>query len=337
MKTFLVVGALAVVAGQVARGQNLASSPCPAGSATVVGGVSIPNQARAAQDACTQAYDLFQFMAPQLGVSLAGGNAILGQGGTLGGFPHLSVGVRANIISGLLPDVANFTQSTNGAQRQTLPTKQQLIGLPTADAAVGIFKGIPLGVTNVGGVDALVSAEYVPSINANNVKITPSQNLQLGYGARIGLLQESIIMPGVSASYIRRDLPKTDIVGTTGNDTLKISNAKVTTAAWRVTASKSLLLFSLAAGFGREKYDQSGDFYAAVSGPINGNTSVPNTSQSLTRNNYFLDASMNLLILKLVGEVGQVSGGKVDTYNSFKGGAADRSLTYFSVGARLGW
>ena len=34
---------------------------------------------RVAQDACQQAYDLFQFMAPQLGVAVAGGNATLGQ------------------------------------------------------------------------------------------------------------------------------------------------------------------------------------------------------------------------------------------------------------------
>ncbi len=302
-----------------------------------LGSSSFPDQQRAAQDACTQAYDLFQFMAPQLGISLAGGNAILGQGGTLGGFPHISAGIRVNAVSGLLPDVANFTQSTNGAQRQTLPTKTQFIGLPTADAAVGLFKGIPLGVTNVGGVDALVSAEYVPTISGNSVKITPKRNLQLGYGARVGLLQESLIMPGISASYIRRDLPTTDIVGTTGSDTLSITNAKVKTSAWRVTASKSLLLFSLAAGFGQDRYDQSANFSAAVGGPISGSTSVPNASQSLTRNNYFLDASMDLLILKLVGEVGQVRGGTVNTYNSFRGGAADRSLTYFSVGGRLGW
>ena len=30
------------------------------------------------------------------------------------------------------------------------------------DAAIGLFKGLPLGVTNVGGVDLLLSASYVP-------------------------------------------------------------------------------------------------------------------------------------------------------------------------------
>ena len=46
------------------------------------------------QSACRtpaqQAVDVFQFMAPQLGLALAGGNATLGQGGALGGFGHFA-------------------------------------------------------------------------------------------------------------------------------------------------------------------------------------------------------------------------------------------------------
>jgi hypothetical protein len=55
-----------------------------------------------AQDACQQAYDIYQFMAPQLGLALAGGNATLGQGSTLGGFGHFSIGLRANGFQGRL-------------------------------------------------------------------------------------------------------------------------------------------------------------------------------------------------------------------------------------------
>ena len=318
----------------VLRAQNLAASPCPAGTTNALG---IPDQARAAQDACTQAYDLFQFMSPQLGISLAGGNAILGQGSTVGGIGHLSVGLRANVLAGLLPDVSTFTQSTSGARRSTLTTKNQLLGLPTADAAIGIFKGFPLPLTNVGGVDLLVSAAYVPTIDASNVKITPSQSLQLGYGLRVGLLQESIAVPGVSVTYLKRDLPQTTIVGSAGSNSLNVSNAKVNTTAWRVVAGKSLLVLNLAAGVGQDKYEQSADISASVSGTFSGTSSVPGTSQSLTRTNYFLDASLNLLLLKIVGEVGQVSGGTVNTFNSFSGGSADRSLSYFSIGGRLGW
>lgn len=327
---------LAVLAGLVAAApvsaQDLAQPVCPNGS-------SVIDPQRIAQDGCQQAYDLYRFMAPQLGLALAGGNAILGSGSTLGGLGHLSVGIRANAFSGLLPDVTNFHQSSAGAQKNAaLPTKDQFLGLPTADAAIGIFGGIPLPLTHVGGVDALVSAAYVPTVTAGSFSITPSSNLQIGYGARVGLLQESLVVPGVSVTFLKRDLPETSLSGTAGSNTLTVSKFKVETTAWRVTASKSFILFSLAAGAGQDKYDQSA---AAITGTVSGVTaSVPAnqlTIPTMTRTNYFADAALDLPLFKVVGELGQVSGGTVQTYNGFAGGRGDRSQVYFSVGLRLGW
>jgi hypothetical protein len=345
MKRFLVVAAgLSMLAASdvQAQGGGLSSPVCPlptTGTAQAKG---------VAQDACQQAYDVFQFMAPQLGLAIVGGNATLGQASTLGGLGHISVGVRGNAFKGDLPDVQNFTQRTSGAAPAvTLPTTNQFVGLPAADVAIGVFGGLPLALTNVGGVDLLLSANYVPTIDNDNVKITPKQNLQLGFGARVGLLSESIIVPGVSFTYLKRDLPTTTIVGTASytavpggltSATLNITEAKVKTSAWRLVASKSLIFFGVAAGVGQDKYDQSADISATVTNTLVGTStaSLPGTSQSLTRTNYFFDASMNLLLLKLTAEVGQVSGGTVNTFNTFDSGRADASRTYFSIGARLG-
>ena len=335
MKRHLLVAAgLSVFAVASAGAQDLATSICPPGSAPA----GIPDSQRIAQDACQQASDIYQFMAPQLGLALTGGNATLGQGSTLGGFGHFSIGVRLNAFQSSLPQVQSFTQSTSGAQKNpALLTKDQWVGLPTADAAIGLFGGIPLGLTNVGGVDVLVSAAYVPTVTSGSVTVTPKQNLQIGYGVRVGLLSESIVVPGVSFTYLKRDLPTTSITGASGNNSLSINNLKVNTTAWRVVASKSLLLFSFAAGGGMDKYDQSADISATVSSAgFSGNASVLGTAQSMQRTNYFFDAALNLPLFKLVGEVGQVSGGTVQTYNGFQGGRADKSLQYYSVGLRLG-
>src|SRR5215831_6212884 len=164
--------------------QDLATPKCtggPPGSAGLI-----------AQDACQQAYDVYQLIAPQLGLALAGGNATAGQGSVLGGLGHFSVGVRANAFDGLFPNTDNggFPVSTNGAQRRTLPTKSQWFGAPTADGAIGLFRGFPLALTNVLGVDALVSAEYVPTIKNGSFSLDPSSNFRFGYGARLGLLSE---------------------------------------------------------------------------------------------------------------------------------------------------
>src|SRR5690349_15456901 len=105
--------AVAVAAAVASRlpAQDAGALRCPGGSPG--------SQALIAQDACQQAYDIYQFMAPQLGLALAGGNATAGTGSVLGGIGHFSVGVRANVFGGLVPDVgaSGFDQSINGAQQ----------------------------------------------------------------------------------------------------------------------------------------------------------------------------------------------------------------------------
>ncbi|MES2178765.1 MAG: hypothetical protein V4550_12970 [Gemmatimonadota bacterium] len=332
-KQVLVAMGFSVFALANAGAQGLTSPACPSGT----------QSERVAQDACQQAYDIYQFLAPQLGVILAGGNATLGQGSTLGGLGHFSIGLRANAAQGAYPEVDKYTQSTAGAQRGNLQTKDQLLPLPTADAAIGILGGVPLGVTNVFAVDLLVSAAYVPTFTSNTVTLTPSQNLQIGYGAKVGILQESIVVPGVAVTYLKRDLPTTSITATSGSNAFTISNLDVKTTAWRVVASKSLLLFGVVVGGGQDTYDQSANISATVNnivgipGVTSGTSTIPGTSQSRTRTNYFADVSLNLPLFKLVGEVGQSSGGDaINTYNSFVGGRADRTLSYFSLGLRLG-
>ena len=336
---------VAVLAGlslMAISGVGAQANTCPEG--TVVAG--IPDATRSAQDACQMAVDVFQVMAPQLGLALAGGNATLGRGSALGGPGHFSIGLRANVFNGDLPDISSFpTPAFDGRVQRTgtnaLPANQQIVGLPTADAAIGVFGGVPLGLTNVGGIDLLLSASYLPTIGDENddVQVKPDRNLQIGYGVRIGLLQESIVVPGVSFTYLKRDLPTTSITGTSTNLDVFVTDARVKTSAYRVVASKSLLLFGIAAGVGQDRYDESASVQGVARDNVGGSFTSPivDMQQKLTRTNYFLDLSLNLPVLKLIGEVGQVSGGTVDTYNEFESGRADKSRTYGSIGLRLGF
>ncbi|HZF73263.1 MAG TPA: hypothetical protein VEZ51_07515, partial [Gemmatimonadaceae bacterium] len=74
------IAALAVAATSVQS--QVDTQRCPPGTTN---GLGVPDQARASQDACQKAIDLFKYMAPQLGTAIAGGNPTLGQGGNLGG------------------------------------------------------------------------------------------------------------------------------------------------------------------------------------------------------------------------------------------------------------
>jgi hypothetical protein len=186
----------------------------------------------------------------------------------------------------------------------------------------------------------LASASYVPTINStsNSISITPNNNWQFGYGARLGLLSESITVPGVAVTWIQRNLPTTDLSATSNGNSLSVQDFTVKTTAWRVVASKSFVFFGLAVGAGQDKYDQTADISATVSqSGLSGSESVPGTSQTLTRANVFGDLSINMPLFKIVFEGGQVSGGTVNTYNSFSGGSAARSQVYGSAGLRLSW
>jgi hypothetical protein len=294
---------------------------------------------QATEDARQQAHDVFQYMAPQLGLAIVGGSPTLGSSKTLGGLGHFSIGVRGNALAGHLPQVDQFQTSCNGAQSRSLPTAEQYLGLPGVDAAIGVFKGLPLGFTKVGGVDVLVSAAYIPQFDGDGIDVTvPQGSLKLGYGARVGLLQGMPFIPDVSVSVLRRDLPTVNVVGTSGNNSLALNNLSVKTTAWRVVASKSLLLFGISAGMGRDTYDQSVDISATVNDPAFGTASASvSPDQMLTRTNMFAGVSLGLPLLKLSGEVGQVSGGTITTHNTFDGKAAADSRMDASVGLRLGF
>lgn len=330
-RLFFLLAATALVA-RTASAQD--TGTCPAGNS---------------QDACQKAVDLFNYMAPQLGVSITGGNAMLGQGGSLGGLGHFSLGIRGNVVQGTLPEIGSAPiQIGNAGAPETYETNDQLLGMPVADLAVGIFKGLPLGLTNVGGIDLLVSASYLPEFDGSGVQVqVPDGSLKLGYGARVGILQESLLTPGISVTYLRRDLPTVNIKANGPSllgepDTLFINDLRVETNAWRVVASKSFLFLGLAVGAGQDSYrsgaDVSGDL--ATGNPLNPRLTVGGArriEQSLTRTNYFADVSLNLLLFKITGEIGQVSGGEVTTYNQFEGKQAADSRIYGSVGARFGF
>jgi hypothetical protein len=339
----VIVASLVVFAPLAARAQ---ANTCPPGTFTGPGN-TFPDRSKATQDVCQMAVDLFQFVAPEVGLALTGGNATLGQGGALGGLGHFSVGIRGNVFQGDMPDVAKFpTPSVNGAQTRTgnnaLPTKHQIMGLPAVDASIGLFKGIPLGLTNVGGVDLLLSATYVPTVGGadDDFQIKPKSNLQVGYGARLGLIQESLLTPGVGVTYLKRDVPTTTITGSSSSLSVEARDVDVKTSAWRVVASKSLLVAGIAVGIGQDRYKESATVQGTTSATIPAQTSDPITlSQDLTRTNMFLDLSLNLPLLKIVGEVGQVSGGKIErtAMNEFTGGSPTQSRLYGSLGLGVGF
>jgi hypothetical protein len=296
----------------------------------------------ATADACQKALDMLNFMTPQLSTALASGNPTLGEGGTLGGLGHFSVDIRASAVNGSLPQLTGVGLSATGAQQSAFTSNNKLIPAASLDAGIGLWRGYSLGVTHVGGIDAIVTMTYLPNYNGNGgagqttFKVDGS-NEKFGYGFRLGLLEESVVTPGVSFAWVKRDLPTVTLAGTVAasgpnpGGTLSLNNYAVNTQAWRVTAAKSLFIFGLSVGAGQDKYDANSAIVATVNG---GPTGTQLTSFAMTRTNYFVGAYVNLLILRLEGEFGEVTGGKDPTYNTF-GPDAAKARSYFTLGLRF--
>ncbi len=298
------------------------------------------------QDACQKAVDVYQFLSPQLGAIIAGGNTTLGVGGTLGGPGHIYVSARGTVVSSNIPRVDQVTPSTNGAHSDAYPTQSQIAGIPQADIAIGVFSGIPLGVTNVVGIDLLGSVSYLPSITTSGVSLTtPNGSVKFGAGVRIGIVQESILYPGLSVSYLRRGLPTVNLLSNNSSgDTLHVNNINITTDSYRLVASKTVLFLGIAAGIGRDKYNSSatGSAYVAARGVAGvGGTPAQSVgpislSQNITRTTYFADGTLNFPFFKIIGEIGRTSAVNIPTYNSFAGSSAGAAQTFGALGFRLG-
>src|SRR2546423_11982148 len=111
-RLFVLIAVVSLVAASAEAQTGVDTQRCPPGTAN---GFGVPDQTRASQDACQKAIDVFQYLAPQLATSVAGGNATLGQAGSLGGLGHFSAGFRINALQGSLPQVQNVTPSVTGA------------------------------------------------------------------------------------------------------------------------------------------------------------------------------------------------------------------------------
>lgn len=340
MKSRIAAAALALAlsgfALPKADGQGI-DPQCPPGSFKSGGS---PDNTKVAQDACQKAIDLFKYTAPQLGAVLAGGSATQGIAGTLGGLGHFSVGVRGNALRASLPEVDRVVPNTRGAQVSTYSLDTRPAGFVTGDLALGVFKGLPLGLTNVGGLDLLVSATYLPDYTGGAFSVTlPGGSWQFGYGGKLGLIKETALLPGVSVSFLERELPRVSIEGASGDDRLFLDSLSVRSRSWRAVAGKSLLFIGIGGGFGQDTYYSSSAIRVSVAArpASEGGTGGPiMLTQKLKRDNIFGTAWLRLPFLKLVGEVGRVSGGTIETYNEFDGTQAADNRTYGSIGVSFG-
>jgi hypothetical protein len=293
-------------------------------------------------DACVKARDIFLFLAPQVGTALSGGNVMLGEGGALGGWGKRSIVLRTSVVEGYVPARSIDISGTEflapvdfGAQRVPVP-------VPSLDLAIGLLRGVPVGLTNVGGVDLLVGVTYMPSVTRDDFSLRPDgSGIAATLGARVGLLQESAAVPGVAVSYLRRRLPTTTARYTTGDDSLGVLDARVATSVFRLTAKKHFGFIGIGGGIGQDRHDSRTELSAIVNETVSGRAAraqlnVPEYRFTTTRTTFFGNVSFGLPRAQVVLEVGQSrAGDERITLNSFGDRKANEAYRYGSLGIGL--
>jgi hypothetical protein len=282
---------------------------------------------------CDAAVDGTRAFHPLAGVLVSGGNPTIGSAGTLGGLGHLSLSLRANAVELVLPDVGYTGSST------TVPAGQKILApAPLLEGALGLYKGAGNGLL---AVDFLGSAQLLPTNQIDNLTVEAGARrigeiaVGLGYGARIGILNEMGPLPALSFSVMRRNIPQIvygDIA--TGDQFSYAADLHATNL--RLIASKRLMVLDFAAGLGWDKY--TGDALITFRDPI---TSVPQPAVPLELSNSralaFLNAGFSISAVRLTGELGYMAGKDQDLSTDFEDFDTTKGKLFAGLGLRVGF
>ena len=282
---------------------------------------------------CDAAVDGTRAFHPLAGVLVSGGNPTIGSAGTLGGLGHLSLSLRANAVELVLPDVGYTGSST------TVPAGQKILApAPLLEGSLGLYKGTGNGLL---AVDFLGSAQLLPTNQIDNLTVEAGARrigeiaVGLGYGARIGILNEMGPLPALSFSVMRRNIPQIVYGDIAAGDQFSYA-ADLHATNLRLIASKRLMVLDFAAGLGWDKY--TGDALITFREPI---TSVPQPAIPLELSNSralaFLNAGFSMSAVRLTGELGYMAGKDQDLSTDFEDFDTTKGKLFAGLGLRVGF
>lgn len=320
-RLFLSVALLGLVAAP-ARGQEALLSECAniqvAASPDVPGGVptEVVQQFRFV---CGQVVDALTNVQPTVGIGFSGGAHTLGTSSTLGtrlGFvPRVSVTARFNAALADVPDLLDGFDPTlgSGGQVPAMGTSGVPVSSVQADVVLGLFNGFDFGpaLGGLGAVDLLGSVSYVPSVGGIGLE---EDIINAGLGARVGILKQGLVMPGISISGMYRTMLGDVAFGDIAAGDPAEFSADLSTVSFRGGISKGIAMLDFNAGAGYDIYTSSvamdwelvcpagqclpgQDVTLSPVDPVEGELKTAAW-------NLYGNVGLNLLVLNIVGEVG---------------------------------
>lgn len=273
---------------------------------------------------CGQTVSALTNVQPTFGIAFTGGAHTLGTASTLGRrlgvFPRISVTGRLNLalaeVPTLLDDYAP-TFDSNG-DIPAMGTTNVPVGSLQGDLVVGLFNGFSAGpaLGGLGSIDLLGSVSFVPAVEETGLA---EDIVNWGVGARIGIIKQGLVMPGVSVSGMYRSMGDVSFGSVEDGDPAEFGT-DLSTVSLRAGVSKGILAFDLAAGAGYDIYTSNVHFDVELECP-SGTCPVPASVRpreagagpgefgldgELTTAawNVYGNVGLSLLLLNVVGEVG---------------------------------
>jgi len=281
---------------------------------------------------CNAAIDGTQVLHPVAGLLVSGGNPVLGSVRTLGGLGHFAFTARVNATEVRTPDL-NY----NGATTTVGQDKKLWAPAPLVEAALGLFKGV----NGFLSLDALGSAQLLPTKAINNLSVDKNARkigsiaLGLGYGARVGVFPGKAIIPSVTVSVMRRDIPRITYGNvTTGGDNYSYS-LDLHATNLRAVAGYHLAVFNVGAGVGWDKYTGSANIGFVPNGGVLPAQTINGVKLDNTRTMAFLTAAIDLPVIKIGAEAGYQFGKAQNLATTFTGNDPSKKRLFAGAGLRF--
>ncbi len=281
---------------------------------------------------CNAAIDGTEILHPVAGLLVSGGNPVLGSINTLGGLGHFSLTARVNATELRTPDL-NYDGTTTTVGQD----KKIYAPAPLVEVALGIYKGM----NGFLSVDGLGSAQLLPTKAVTNLTVDKNARkigsiaLGLGYGLRIGVLPGKAIIPSVTVSVMRRDIPRISFGNvSTGGDNYSYS-LDLHATNLRAVAGYHLAILNVGAGLGWDKYTGSADISFVPSGGVLPAETINSIKLDNSRTMAFLTAAIDLPIIKIGAEVGYQFGKTQNLATTFTGNDPSSKRLFAGAGVRF--
>lgn len=298
---------LTVIAGLASLATPLRAqdaAPKLAGLCEAPGGPVDP----ALRDLCRDAAAAVEVFQPEAGILMVGGNPVLGTASPVGTrfrfIPRINLSARLNLVFVHLPDVLDY--GIGG----TAPVGKLgfAVPMPGLEASVGVFDGFSLlpSVSGLGAVELLGSTGFLLLPGGEGFQQNATA---FGLGARIGLLRESFLAPGLSVSALYKWMDRVQFGDLAAGDDAEFG-ADLRVLSFRAGISKQFLILGIAAGLGWDRYRSDVDLRIASPVEPAGGPGIVIASQDAPaklqteRWSGFVDVSYVLLFVNFVAEAG---------------------------------